>query len=350
MQLAEWFELSAAEDWQLLIIAVVGLVVFAAVYRVLTVVGQRRLGETIWAVILDRIYLPVVVTAVSIVVVTGSTLLDHPDLEFVIQAAVLTIVVVLWSYALVSIGNRTLRARGSERIKFAPVIANLFTIFVILIAFLVMLDIWGFDITPLLASAGLFGLVVGYAARDTISNLAAGISIYFDRTYVVGDFISLPTGERGTVVDISVRSTTILTRDNVTVTVPNAEFNKQRVTNETAPVRPRMLRLDVGVAYGSDLEAVETAMLGAAAEVDLVSDHQTPKVRFRSFDDSAITVQLQCYIEHPSVRGAATDQLIRAIDANFDEYGVKIPFPQRELTFFESGNELRVVDESTRST
>lgn len=342
MPIEDWLESTAVTDWQLLLGAIGLLLAFAVAYRVLTVVLSRRFTDTFWAVIIDKIYLPVVATAVAVVIILAAEWLEQPDIAFAIRAGVLSIVTLLWSYAIVSIANRTLKSKGSERIKFAPVVANLLTIVVIIVALLMMLDIWGIDVTPLLASAGILGIVIGYAARDTIANLAAGISIYFDRTFVVGDFISLSTGERGTVVDISVRSTTILTRDNVTVTVPNAEFNRQRVTNETAPVRPRMLRLDVGVAYGSDLPDVEMAMLEAAKSVDLVSDHQQPKVRFRSFDDSSIVAQLQCYIEHPSTRGAAIDELIREINANFNEFDIKIPFPQRELTFFEAGNELRV--------
>lgn len=342
MPIGDWIDSATVSDWQLLVAIIVSLALFAVGYRILTVLLRRRLADTYWAVILTKIYVPVVATAVASAAIVVTELIERPDLAFAVRAAVLTAVVVLWTYAVISIANRTLKTKSSERIKFAPVIANLLTVVVIIVALLMLLDIWGIDVTPLLASAGILGIVIGYAARDTIANLAAGISIYFDRTFVVGDFISLPTGERGTVVDISVRSTTILTRENMTVTVPNAEFNRQRVTNETAPVRPRMLRLDVGVAYGSDLEAVEGAMLDAAESVDLVTDHQEPKVRFRSFDDSAIVAQLQCYIEHPSTRGAATDALIREIDANFDDRGVKIPFPQRELTFFESGNELRV--------
>lgn len=339
-----WIDVDALADWQLLVLATAGLLIFAVVYRIVTVVTRRRLAGSFWADVLDKLYLPVVATTVAVVVVYGTTLIEQEDLAFAVRAVVQTAVIILWSYALVSLGNKTLGLRASDRIKFAPVMANLFTVIVIIIAFLILLDVWGVDITPLLASAGILGVVLGFAARDTISNLAAGISIYFDRTFLVGDFISLPTGERGTVVDISIRSTTILTRDNVTVTVPNAEFNRQRVTNETAPIRPRMLRLDVGVAYGSDLDTVETALLKAASAADLVSDHQEPKVRFRSFADSAIIAQLQFYIDHPSVRGAAMDELIRSINENFAEADIKIPFPQRELTFYESGNEIHVTD------
>lgn len=339
----EWLsEISAIPRWQLVLVAVVLLILFSIEYRVLTKMLLERTDREVIVIVLEELYIPIVTLAMVTAVLLGSILIEEADLRFVLQAVTLTLLVILWSYALIRIGNRLVRIPDRQKLKFGPVFANIFTVLVLIAAVFVILDIWGVDVTPLLASAGIIGIVLGFAARDTISNLAAGVSLYFDRTFVVGDFITLPSGERGTVVDISIRSTTILTRDNVTVTVPNAEFNRDQVVNESAPQRHRRLRIDVSVAYGSDLEEVDHAMMTAAAEVDYVIEEPTPVVRFREFGDSGIRAQLQCHISHPANRGSAVDELIRQINHQFSERDIKIPFPQRELTFFESGNTIHV--------
>lgn len=344
MNPAEWFDLGAYPEWQLILVGLVLLGLFAVLYRIMTDMLIRRIDDLFLSVLLRELYLPIVATAITIAVTLVTELMEPGTVRFTLRAAVFTVLLLLWSYAIIRISNRLAKTRDRERVKFAPVLANIFTFVVILAAFFLLLGIWGLNVTPLLASAGIIGIILGYAARDTISNLAAGVSLYFDRTFIVGDFISLPSGERGTVVDISIRSTTILTRDYLTINIPNAEFNRQYVLNESSPQRHRRLRLDVGVAYGSDLEAVDKALVAAAAEVRMVIDDPEPEVKFREFADSAILVQLQVYIDHPANRGRAIDQLIREIDSQFKAHDIKIPFPQRELTFFESGNTLRVED------
>ncbi len=264
---------------------------------------------------------------------------------FLIAAGV-SVLVLLWARAFIRIGKRIITATSdspSDR-DISPIFSNILTFFIILATFFVLLGVWNVDVTPLLASAGILGIVIGIAAQDSLGNFFGGLSLHFDRTYQLGDMIEVESGERGTVIDISIRSTTILTRDNVAITIPNARMNSTQVINESAPVRRRRIRLNVGVAYGSDLETVERAILAAADAETVVLDEPKPAVRFREFADSAIVAQLQCYINHPAQLGQARDELIRRIDEEFAAEGVKIPFPQRELTFFEAGNEISVVD------
>lgn len=323
------------------------VIIAAFVVAEIIMIGGRRLiphdESSITAVVLEEIYMPLYVSAVMIGVNIGGRIIFPGELGFAIGAGALSVVVVVWTRAAIRIGSRVVDLRDDDTFDFGPVIENLWTFFLIIAAFFVLLSVWRVDITPILASAGVLGIVLGYAARDTIANFAAGISLYFDRTFAVGDLIQLPSGERGTVIDISIRSTTILTRDNITVTIPNSEFNHQRVINESAPQRRRRIRLDVSVAYGSDLAAVEEAMLAVAEEAEIILETPKPEVQFREFGDSGILAQLRCHINHPASLNSARDDLIREVNTKFAEAGIKIPFPQRELTFIDSGNEI-VVD------
>lgn len=345
-------ETLAAEIRDLPDLALAGVIFVTAVLVawVIVVIGRFLLRRTEWkygSIVLEEVYAPLYLSAVLVGLYTSSRVFDPANARFLIGAFSLTVVVILWTRACIRIGSRVIDAHQpeDETVDFGPIMENLLTIVLILFAFFSLFQIWQIDITPILASAGVLGIVLGYAARDSIANFIAGISLYFDRTFAVGDVIQLPSGERGTVVDISIRSTTVLTLDNITVTIPNSEFNSQQVTNESAPQRRRRMRLDVGVAYGSDLDDVEDALLTAAEQTDSVMDSPTPKVRFREFADSAITAQLQCHIAHPATMERARDELVRGINAAFKEHGIKIPFPQRELTFFEAGNTVRVEGE-----
>lgn len=301
---------------------------------------KSDLDRVVYEEIITPLYLSTILAGVYFIL----PFLGLPRFEFLIGALIATIVLILWGRACVRLVSRAIvvfRAQGREP-EFAPVMKNLWTFVVLLGAFFILLEIWGIDVTLLLAGAGVTGIIIGIAAQDSIGNFIAGISLNLDKTYQVGDVLQLEDETRGTVTNVSIRSTTILTRDNLAVTVPNSYLNNTKVINESAPNRRRRIRLDVGVAYGSDLDHVESTILDVALDTPIILDDPAPVVRFRSFDDSAIRAQLQCFISHPAQWGQARHRLIMAISAAFEDDEIKIPFPQRELTFFESDNAIRI--------
>ena len=190
--------------------------------------------------------------------------------------------------------------------------------------------VWNIDVTAWLASAGILGIAIGFAAKDTLANLFAGIFILTDAPYKLGDFIVLETGERGRVTDIGIRSTRILTRDDIEVTIPNSVMANSKIVNESSgPHVKRRLRVNVGIAYGTDVAKARRVMEEAAAASDLVSKHPEPSVRFRSFGDSALIFQVRGYIDQPVLHGRAVDQLCTNLSDMLAEAQVEIPFPQR---------------------
>ncbi len=299
--------------------------------------------------IIEELHLPLYVTVFLAGVYASARLMPEFIEEFYIVPAVISVIIVVWSRAVTRLGGRLITVTNDSPTdrEITPVFKIVLTFFVIVSTFVVLLSVWQVDVTPLLASAGILGIIIGIAAQDSLGNFFGGLSLYFDKTYQLGDMVQLESGERGTVIDMSIRSTTLLTRDNIAITVPNAEMNSTQIINESAPVRRRRIRLDVGVAYGSDLDVVERAIIDAAEAEPVVLDNPLPKVRFREFDDSAIVAQLQCHIANPAQRGKAQHCLIQRIDERFAEEEVKIPFPQRELTFFESENRISIEDEQS---
>ncbi|NDY43050.1 mechanosensitive ion channel family protein [Dissulfurirhabdus thermomarina] len=222
-------------------------------------------------------------------------------------------------------------AGGKVGVDFLYLVKNVVRVALVVLGLLWLLAIWRVNLTPLFASAGIVGIAVALAAKETLANFFGGLSIFTDRIFQVGDYIILESGERGEVMDIGVRSTRIKTRDDVQVTIPNAILAGSKIINESAPVPRFRIRVPVGVAYGSDIEEVERLLLQVAAANEAVVAEPAPRVRLRAFGDSSLDFELLCWVREPALRGLVVHQLLTAVYRTFAAHGVVIPFPQRDV-------------------
>ena len=270
--------------------------------------------------------------------VVESTVVDSQALNTFFGRPALAVIVVLWAWALNNIVNEAVevvKQRGS-RFDFAPVFSNVWTLVVTVGTAAMLLRLYSIDITPLLGAAGVAGIAVGFAAKDTVANFFGGIALYFDDTYKLGDYIVLDSGEAGTVVQVGIRSTTLMTRDEVLVTVPNSALNAAKIINESAPQRRRRIRVPVGVAYGTDVDEFEELVVDIAAQESLVLDSPKPRMRFRRFGDSALEYELLCWVASPTRSARATHELNRRIYQELTDRGIEIPYPKRDFTLTSS--------------
>jgi MscS family membrane protein len=152
-----------------------------------------------------------------------------------------------------------------------------------------------------------------------------------DRPFKGGDYIVLESGERGEVVDIGLRSTRIITRDDVQISVPNHILTNSKIINESAPRSRFRVHIEVGVAYGTDVDNVEKILLELAMANPLAADAPEPRVRFRRMGDSSLDFDLLCWVHRPHDKGKLTHQLNRDIYTTFKKVGIEIPFPQRDV-------------------
>jgi small-conductance mechanosensitive channel len=191
---------------------------------------------------------------------------------------------------------------------------------------------WSIDVTAWLASAGIVGLALSFAAKDTLSNLFAGVSIVMDAPYKTGDFIILNSGERGVVTDIGLRSTRILTRDDVEITIPNGIIGNSTIVNEAGgPPAQHRIRVAVGVAYGSDIDHVIATLEKVAVDNSDILPTPAPRVRFRQFGESSLNFELMGWISNPANRGRVQHELNCAVYKTLQAEKIEIPFPQRDL-------------------
>ena len=302
-------------------------------------------------ILVEELHLPVTLTIVVAggLLVTATLPESTKSTEWFqyLDLGLLSALVLLWMRTANRVGNRVLAQVGTgqyEYASFAPVFSNLLTFALLIGGLFAVLQVWHVDVTPLLASAGIVGIAVGFAAKDTVANFFGGLALYFDRTYELGDYVVLDSGEAGTVVKVGIRSTTIRTRDDVMVTVPNAVLNSATIRNESAPQREKRIRVTVGVAYGSDIDEVEAILTDVADAEELVLDSPRPRVRFIQFGASALEYQIRCWVPSPTRETKARHRLNRAIYRRFDEAGISIPFPQRDVNLRSMDGESSVTD------
>jgi MscS family membrane protein len=209
---------------------------------------------------------------------------------------------------------------------------NLAKILVFSIGIYMIFVIWKIDMTAWLASAGIAGIAIGFAAKDTLSNLFSGVFILADAPYKVGDYIVLDQRERGKVTQIGLRSSRILTRDDVEITIPNSIIGNSTIINQSGgPSEKLRIRVKVGVAYGTDVDLVRSVMLEIAQKEPQVCKSPEPSVRFKLFGASSLDFELRCWVFYPELSGRVTDALNTAIYKEFTRLGIEIPYAKQDL-------------------
>lgn len=171
---------------------------------------------------------------------------------------------------------------------------------------------------------------IGFGLQNIAQNFASGIILLVERPVQKGDFVDVGDAV-GTVEDIAMRATRILTRDGVQIIVPNSELVSGRVVNRSAPTTRSRVRVNLGVAYGSDTERVRDTLLAVAAAEPRVLRDPPPAVFFKDFGDSALVFDLAVWIDTPQLEFVITSDLRFAIDRSFRETGLVIAFPQKDL-------------------
>jgi MscS family membrane protein len=320
----------------------VGFIIDLITSRVLlrlTSKTRTNLDDEIIAAVRKPLFVSVLLIGIGLVLWRFET---PATWQRVVNNVLITIGVLLWTVAAMRIGKAVLTIVATRAGKHRYIQPRTVPLFDITVRTLVVggaaygvLLAWNVDVTAWLASAGILGIAIGFAAKDTLANLFSGIFILADAPYKLGDYIVLGSGERGRVTEIGMRSTRILTRDDIEIIIPNATIASAMIVNETGgPHAKERVRVDVGVAYGSDIDRVRAILIEIADGCGLLCEEPAPRVRFRAFGESSLDFQLLGWIEEPALRGQAIDDLLTTIYKRFNAEGVVIPFPQRDVHLF----------------
>ncbi|MGA7836669.1 MAG: mechanosensitive ion channel domain-containing protein [Ignavibacteriaceae bacterium] len=202
---------------------------------------------------------------------------------------------------------------------------------VLVFGLVIVMQTVGINLSTLTVLAGALGVGIGFGLQNITNNFVSGIIILFERPIKVGDRIQV--GDvNGDVISISMRSTTVVTNDNISVIVPNSEFISSRVINWSHNDRNVRFNIPVGVAYKEDPEKVKQILLEVADKDEGVLKSPKPDVLFVEFGDSSLNFNLRIwtnsYITTPAI---LQSKLYFEIFKKFKEAGIEIPFPQRDL-------------------
>jgi small-conductance mechanosensitive channel len=257
---------------------------------------------------------------------------------FVVLGILGTLTIFVWYSTLLQLMSLVVRAYSTRRDRkivqtgMISLLHNVMKIVLVAMTIYFLFLSWDINVTAWVASAGIVGLAISFAAKDTLSNLFAGVSIIIDAPYKEGDYIILDSGERGRVTEIGLRSTRILTRDDVEITVPNGIIGNGKIINEAGgPPSQHRIRVSVGIAYGSDLDEVIEVLAGVADDHAEVLASPEPRVRFRSFGDSGLNFELLSWIRDPADRGRVSHELNCAVYKALKNNKIEIPFPQQDI-------------------
>ncbi len=215
--------------------------------------------------------------------------------------------------------------------RLIPLLQKILQAVVIILAVFFILDIWSVNITPLLGTAGLAGIALSFAVKDSLANIFGGIQLVIDKTFKVGDKVQLESGEMGEILDVGLRSTKLRTYDNEVIYIPNGQLANARVKNFTVPDLSVRVNVNFGVEYGSDTDKVRRVVLDAVKSTAGVLEKPEPVVQFLNMSDFALDFVARAwvasYAEAYGMKVELTDVIYNALS----EAGIGIPFPTRTV-------------------
>ncbi len=212
-----------------------------------------------------------------------------------------------------------------------PVAEKIVSLVLMGAALVVVLKHFNYDIFSLVTALGIGSLAIGMAAKDTLAHMISGFTIMLDRPFRIGDRILLAGGQIGDVADIGLRSTKIKTLDNQLLIIPNSDLCNSMLTNLAFPNSRAKGRINIGVAYGSDVDQVKALLVATALEAENVLSDPLPDAYFVSFGDSALNMSLFFWVEEYATLFATTDRVNSLIIKRFREQNIEIPFPVRTI-------------------
>jgi small-conductance mechanosensitive channel/CRP-like cAMP-binding protein len=238
------------------------------------------------------------------------------------------IVLIIQALEGLSIGYFMVRLRGLH----VPPILRRFILIVayFLVATIILRTYLNLDVTSLVATSAVMSFVVGLASQDLLGSILAGIVIGVERPIVLGDWVTIE-GQEGRVVNISWRRTTIETRNNDVIIMPNSQIMKSAFTNHTTPDPLHRVTLRVGVHYRHAPNQVKQTMVTAARLCPHVLESPVPNVFLEEFGDSAITYRINMWIDDLALLERVREQVNTLIWYQFKRGGIEIPFPIRTL-------------------
>jgi small conductance mechanosensitive channel len=238
----------------------------------------------------------------------------------------------------------TLRRAGLHEKLVELIVYKLWRYAMVLFGLVMALGQLGVNVTAALAGLGIAGIALGFAAQDSVANVISGIMIFWDKPFVVGDWIKVE-GEYGRVSDITLRSTRIRTPRNTFVVIPNKNIIDTVLENYSKHGETRV-DVPIGIAYKEDIREARKVLLAAVAEIEHVRKEPAPDVIVHDLGDSSVNLRVRVWVDRGGLLQPTTFAVTELAKIRLDEAGIEIPFPHLQL--FVENVEDRVWDKAAR--
>lgn len=318
-----------------IIIAKLVDIVFTYIFKKIVDKTQTSLDDQILQLLHKPVFLTILFFGFNFAIKVAKL---PAEVEFSLIGIFKTITILIWLFVSTKILIVTMEWFSRQQVSSLlqkntlPLFINLGKIAIGLFAIYFIFLSWDININGILASAGVLGVVLGLAAKDTVSNFFAGIFLMADSPFKEGDYILLDSGERGYVKQMGLRSTRFMTRDDIEITIPNSVIASSKIVNESGgPGESERVRISFQIAYGTDIEYAKEILVKLALENDDVLKQPLPRVRFREFSEYGLKLQLLFWIQKPETRGKAVDAINTKIYKEFSKENISIPYPKMEI-------------------
>ena len=263
-----------------------------------------------------------------------STLIETKDFDVTVYEVLIILLIFIFTALLMRVIKRVFRVREKRKEldsgrshAFLQILKYVIWLAVILISF----ETVGIKLTLLLAGSAALLVGLGLGLQQIFQDIMSGVAILFEGILKVGDIVEIKENIIGRVIEIGLRTSKIETRDNIIMVVPNSKFVTDIVINWSHIEKKTRFHVDVGVAYGSDVEKVSKALLQCAEDQKNISPSPKPFVRFNDFGNSSLDFQLFFWTTATFSVEFIKSEIRYKIDAAFRKNGINIPFPQRDI-------------------
>ncbi len=261
-------------------------------------------------------------------------LLETKDFDITVYEILTILILFLATVLVMRLLKRVLRARVKKK-EFdsgrSHAILQILKYVIYIAIILISFEIVGIKITLLLAGSAALLVGLGLGLQQIFQDIMSGIAILFEGSLKVGDVVEIQDNLVGRVVEIGLRTSKLETRDNIVMVVPNSKFVTDIVINWSHSEKRTRFHIDVGVAYGSDVEKVTRVLLQCAEVNSKVFSNPKPFVRFNDFGNSSLDFQLYFWTTETFQVEYIKSEIRYKIDAAFRANGIHIPFPQRDV-------------------
>ena len=264
----------------------------------------------------------------------GSTLIETKDFDVTVYEVFIVLIIFIFTALLMRVLKRVFRNREKRKeldSGRSHAILQILKYVIWLAVILISFETVGIKLTLLLAGSAALLVGLGLGLQQIFQDIMSGVAILFEGNLKVGDIVEIQDNLIGRVIEIGLRTSKIETRDNIIMVVPNSKFVTDIVINWSHNEKKTRFHVDVGVAYGSDVEKVSKVLLQCALAQDKILPTPNPFVRFNDFGDSSLDFQLFFWTTETFSVEFIKSEIRYNIDAAFRKNNIHIPFPQRDI-------------------